>query len=337
MNRLPLMIGAAVVVLAGGYFGLSAYSSSQANALLEDWVYDHGLDEQLSWDSVSSSPLGGRVTISGLRAEFGKNQPDLRAEQLVISDRDISDEQTRIRLHFEGVQTDSSALSALNSLTGGFGLLRGFAPAVSSGLTELKPFDLELFVDIDDDAGTLETDLFVGMPELFDSRLSYRLSNLRDLNRTLRRLAEDLGGNASPFGFAGPLGELTSSVERAELERTMLSLQDRGLAARSIALYQRYNTPLDPSAGSAEHQRKAYYEKVVAEAKENCDREVKALPGGFRDACELMSELMLGEVNGIQLTVEPEKRVLLTDLTDLQDERRRERLLDRLDPQLDSL
>lgn len=236
MSRLPLILGATAVVLAGGYFGLSAYSSSQANALLEDWVYDHGLDDYVSWESVSSSPLGGRVTVSGLRAEFGKNQPDLRVEQLVISDRDITDQQTRVRLQFEGIQTDDAALRTLGSLAGGFGLLRGFAPAISSGLIEMKPVDLELFVDIDDDDGTFETELSVDMPELFDSHISYRLSNLRDLNHTLRQLADGLGEDKGPFGFASPLAELASSVERAELEGTTLSLQDRGLAARSIAL-----------------------------------------------------------------------------------------------------
>ncbi|MGK9066353.1 hypothetical protein [Stutzerimonas chloritidismutans] len=337
MSRLPLILGAAVVVIAGGYFGLSAYSSSQADSLLEDWVYDHDLGNNLSWESVSSSPLGGRVTLNGVRAEFGKNDPQLYIEQLVISDRDISDERTRVRLQLEGVQADRSALGALNSLAGGFGLLRGFSPAVSSGLTDLEPFTLELYLDIDDDNGTLETDLSVGMPKLFDSRVSYRLSNLRDLNRTLRRLADELGEAKTPFGLTNPLGALASSVERAELGDTMVSLEDRGAAARSIALYQRYNTPLDPGAGDADAQRKAHYRKVVADTQKTCERESASFPAGFEDACELLGEAMLGEISGVRLTIEPKERIRLTDLMSLQDPSRQERMLERLNPQLDSL
>lgn len=345
-KRLPLIAGAAVAVLVAGYFGLSAYSSSQAEKLIEDWVYEHELEDTLSWKSVSSSPFGGRVTISELQVEAGGREPSLQVAEVIISDRSINDERTRLRLRFNGVEADTRALGGLSSLGamagGSFGrgmaTARGFEPALISGLAELKPYDVEIYVDIDDDAGTLETELAVDLPELFDSRVSYRLSNLRDLNRKLQRLSESFGGEArGQWALMSELGELASSVERAELQSASFSVRDRGMAERSIALYQRYNTPLNPTEGSAEKQRKAHYEKVVEQTEKDCSREFKDLPTGMKDGCELLTQALLGKVSGVELKVEPKERVRLTDLGDLQDGRRSQRLLDRLNPQLDSI
>ncbi|MDC6657727.1 hypothetical protein OEZ74_25990, partial [Leclercia adecarboxylata] len=160
-----------------GYFGLSAYSSSQAEKLIEDWVYEHELEDTLRWKSVSSSPFGGRVTISELQVEAGGREPSLQVAEVIISDRSINDERTRLRLRVNGVEADNRALGSLSSLGamagGGFGrgmaTARGFEPELTSGLAELKPYDVEIYVDIDDDAGTLETELAVDLPELFDS------------------------------------------------------------------------------------------------------------------------------------------------------------------------
>lgn len=345
-KRLPLIAGAAVAVLVAGYFGLSAYSSSQAEKLIEDWVYEHELEDTLRWKSVSSSPFGGRVTISELKVEAGEREPSLQVAEVIISDRSINDERTRLRLRFNGVEADSHALGGLSSLGamagGGFGrsmaTARGFEPALISGLAELKPYDVEIYVDIDDDAGTLETELAVDLPELFDSRVSYRLSNLRDLNRKLQRLSESFGGDGrEQRAFMSELGELVSSVERAELQSALFSVKDRGMAERSIALYQRYNTPLNPTEGSAEKQRQAHYEKVVERTEKDCSREFKDLPKGMKDGCELLRKALLGKVSGMELKVEPKERVRLSDLGDLQDGRRSKRLLDRLNPQLDSI
>ncbi|MFI8692115.1 hypothetical protein ACIGHJ_17945 [Stutzerimonas kunmingensis] len=345
-KRLPLIAGAAVAVLVAGYFGLSAYSSSQAEKLIEDWVYEHELEDTLRWKSVSSSPFGGRVTISELQVEAGGREPSLQVAEVIISDRSINDERTRLRLRFNGVETDTRALGGLSSLGamagGGFSrgmaTARGFEPALISGLAELKPYDVEIYVDIDDDAGTLETELSVDLPELFDSRVSYRLSNLRDLNRKLQRLSESFGGDdRGQRAFMSELGDLASSVERAELQSASFSVKDRGMAERSIALYQRYNTPLNPTEGSAEKQRKAHYEKVIEQTEKDCSREFKDLPKGMEDSCELLKKALLGDVSGVELKVEPKDRVRLTDLGDLQNGRRSKRLLDRLNPQLDSI
>lgn len=342
-NRLPLIAGATVLVLAGGYFGLSTYSAKQAEKQLQDWAYETELDEYLSWQSVSSSPLGGRITVSAIELNFGKGQPSLHAAELVISDRQLDDSQTRVRLQLKGLQVDGEALGnlrRLGALAGGSlnrglaGVSHRFEPALNSGLAELKPFDVELFVDLDDDAGSLETEVKISLPELFSTRISYQLANLRDLNRSLQRLAEDIGDEDA---LSRELPELFEGLEGAELKAARFGFQDLGMAQRSIALYQRYNTPLDPTAGSAEQQRSQHYARVVEEAEKNCARNLDELPSSLEDTCGLLGQFLQGKLAGVELSLEPAERVRLADLAQLDNPSRGKRMLERLNPQLDSL
>jgi hypothetical protein len=346
-KRLPLIAGAAVVVLAGGYFGLCAYSSQQEEQQLREWAYETGLDEYLSWQSVSSSPLGGRVTISGLELDFGKTEPRLQAAELVISERRIDEQQSRVRLQFNGLSADERALGGLRSLgaRAGGSLGRGlgraspdFAPALNSGLAEFKPFDVELFVDIDDKAGTLATELSVNLPELFSTHIAYQLNNVRDLHRDLQRLSEQLGDDKAGWRLLNrDLPELVQNLERAEISEARFGIKDLGMAQRSIALYQRYNTPLDPAAGNVESQRSEHYARVVEEAEQNCNSNRDELPKGLEDSCELLGKFLRGKIDGVELSIEPEERVRLGDLFAFDNPKRMQRTHERLNPQIDSL
>lgn len=338
-KRLALIGGGVVLLLMVGYFGLSAYSSKEAQKALEDWSYDMELDDKLSWASVSASPFGGRVSITDLELDLGKNEPPLRAAKVVVSELVKDDEQSRIRLQFRGIEADTAAFANLRDLgaRAGRGIDRGlaraahgFEPALNSGLVALKPFDLELFVDIDDDAGTVEAEFLVSLPELFDTSLSYELSNQRGLNRQLSRLESDLA-DADLSSLEG----LANSLDRAEIASVRASFRDRGMVARSIALHQRYNTPLDPTAGSADKQRVAHYEKQVLRIVKECEREtpVKSLDS----ACELLGEVMLGKADGVELSLKPSDRVRLQDLAKLNNSRAGKRLLERLNPSIESL
>ena len=100
MQKHVKFIAPAVLAVAiGGYFGLGAYASGKAEKQLEDWVYDNGLSGQVSWHSVSSTPLGGTVTIDGLaiRSEnplVGKL--DIDVERVAISDYEDGKERKRV-------------------------------------------------------------------------------------------------------------------------------------------------------------------------------------------------------------------------------------------------
>lgn len=346
-NRLPLIIGAgAFVVLAGGYFGLSAYSSKQAQKTLEDWVYDASLDEKLTWRSVSASPFGGSVSIADIELNLGKNEPELRAAKLIISERINDDSQTRLRLQFKGIEADATTFKGLRNLGAMAGsnidreLARAshsFEPALNSGLATLKPFDLEVFVDVDDDAGTAAAELSIALPELFDSRVSYKLNNQRGLNRSLKRLEGNFDGEDNMYRALDKLEGLAESIERAEIVSIQFSLQDRGMVERSIALQQRYNTPLDPTAGSADKQRSEHYEKLVERTVNDCESERRDMPESLSNSCELLGKVMLGKVSGVELSIEPKESVRIADLTKLTNARQGKRVLDRLNPQLDSI
>lgn len=344
-NRLPLIAGVTAVVLAGGYFGLSAYSSKQAEKQLQDWAYETKMDEHLSWRSVSASPFGGRITVTDVELNLGKNEPRLQVAELVISERLVEEKRTRLRLQFNGLQADDNALGNLRQLgaMAGSGLDRslgrasyGFAPTLNSGLAELKPFDLEVFVDLDDAAGTVQSELSVRLPELFSTHFHYQLANVRNFNRDLQRFSEHLGDDKAMRAIDRELPELLRDLETAELKSVKVGVKDLGMAQRSIALYQRYNTPLDPSAGSADKQRSEHYERVVEQAEKNCSRNLGDLPTSLESSCELLGKFLKGKISGVELSVEPTERVRLSDLGRL-DGARSKRMLERLNPQFDSL
>ena len=340
MKRLALIGGGAAVVLAAAYFGLSTYSGKQAEKRLEDWVYDMELDDQLSWESVSASPLGGRININSLELDSGGDDPVLRVAKVTISEVVDSDEQSQMRLRLQGIETGQEALSGLSSLSrmagGNFGrAAHNFAPALNSGLMALKPFDAELFVSVDDEDGILESELSIVLPELFDTHIAYRLEKQRDLNRTLRRLPDDLAEAEGLYQVLAELGTLDESLKRAEIGRVTFSIKDRGMLARSIALHQRYNTPLDPTAGSPEEQRQAHYERQVERGIKDCERD--ELGRGLDNVCELLEKALLGKIDGVELSIEPHEPVRLQDLAKLDNPRMAKRLATRLNLQLNSL
>ncbi|MOA63388.1 hypothetical protein D3C78_1890990 [compost metagenome] len=55
------------------------------------------------------------------------------------------------------------------------------------------------------------------------------------------------------------------------------------------------------------------------------------------DSCDLLEGIMLGKVSGVELSMEPTESVRLTDLTKLDNARQGKRVLERLNPQLNSL
>jgi hypothetical protein len=338
-KRLVAMAGGAAVLLVAGYWGLSVQAGKQAEKHLEDWAYDMEIDDKLHWQSVSSSPFGGRVSIQGIELETGRNQPSLRVAELVLSDMLQDNERSRIRLQFKGIEADDSAyanLRSIGSLAGGDvrRAMHGFEPALNSAMRTLKPSDLELYVDIDDEAGTLESALAVVLPELFEVRISQTLSNQRGLNRQLSRLQDDLADTDDLFQALRLFEKMGQGLERAELASMSFSFKDHGMLKRSIALHQRYNTPLDPTAGSADKQRERHHEQQVKALVRECESE--DIGRAFKDACELMGEVLLGDAKGFELSLRPDK-VRMSDLGRISNDRAAKRLIERLNPKLSSL
>lgn len=333
MKQLAMIGGGVALALAAGYFGLSTYSASQAEQQIQDWVYDMELDDKLSWESISSSPFGGRISLHNVELELGDAEPALQIAKVTLSDVIDKEQQTQIRLSLTGVSTSSQALenaSALSYWVGGN--IGRAAREVSPNLTSVKPFDTELFFNINDDEGSLQAEVSVDIPELFAGRINQRISNQRNLNRKLRDVFVEVADADNPNEILAELMSLEKTINRAELEEFSVSLQDRGMLARSIALYQRYNTPLDPTAGDGEAQRQTHYERLVTREKKNCSRE--KIDSYVENACDVFEEILLGKANGVEFSYEPESPLRLQDMLSLSNFKNNKRLLRRMNAQL---
>lgn len=346
MKQRPLFIaGGAVVALTVVYFGLSAYSSSRAEKVLKDWVFEHQLDQNVSWESVSSSPLGGRITVNGLRVNFGERAPRFEVAALDIADRVMDEDRARIRLRFKGVDIDDKSREGLAGASAflmgpvGMGAANfGFAAAVSSGLARPEPFDAALHVDIDDKSGTVDAEVSLDMPELYAADTSYRMTGVRGLTRRINALNGITTENeAAQMAVYGVLPEIAQAVEMGELVHAEFSVKDRGMAKRSIALYQRYNTPLDPTKGDPEKQRRDYFVGVMKSVRADCTKRFTKLPKGLVDGCDVVTRVLSGDATGLRVRVEPADRVRISDLARLSDPQRSQLLLERLNPTIERL
>jgi hypothetical protein len=344
MQKKLLVPAAAVAVLAAGYFGLCAYASNQAQKRLDDFVYDNQLNGTISWASVSSSPLGGKVVIKGVELGDGK-AGGLRADKVTLTDLINDDSRTRVRIQATGVQASNGSLQSLQSLGamasimgmgGGLRSMNNFGPLLSSGRNELKPFDFMLSLDLDDDATRATGETFVDMPDLFTFSASYRVDNVKGLHRLVNDLQR--GGKVAAYAGLGVTAQsLHGAFARAELSELKVSFQDKGMVKRSALLHQRYATPLDPTAGSADKQRQAWFERSLDNWQKSCESGMRANASMLSDGCELMVKLFKGKNDGIQLSIDPKDPVRVMDLVSVFGGGNSRQVLVRMDPKVSSL
>ncbi|SDI60160.1 hypothetical protein [Pseudomonas panipatensis] len=348
MMQKKVWVPAAILVVAvAGYFGLSAYSSKQAQKRLEDWVYDHGLDESLTWESVSASPLGGTVTLKGVEFSTAKGLDlSVHAERMQLSELIDEDSHTRVRMKVQGVTASPQLLRLFQnygSMTGIGRQASGYGPLLSSGRNELKPFDIALYFDADDSEGTAETELSLDLPELFSVETRYGVANLKDFNRSMRRLQKSLDNLRKNPGwpaaaFADSDADFEHILGRAELTEVSLSLKDNGLVKRSVALQKRYGATLDPTAGAADKQRDEYFERTLRNFSKNCESGIRDAAPKLIELCEIAVDVANGKRKGVAFSIKPEERVRLADLDKISSGgAASKRLVERLNPEVSAL
>lgn len=298
MQKHVKFIAPAVLAVAiGGYFGLSAYASGKAEKQLEDWVYDNGLSDQVSWRSVSSTPLGGTVTIDGLaiRSEnplVGKL--DIDVERLAISDYEDGKERKRVTLDISGIQMPTGQKTAADALKP---LLH------ASGRSELQPFDLYLKADYKEQERerSLGLEYRATLPDLLATEASFELGSLPDPAELANAAA--MAGNPFGRGMRGALGAL----ESIEIGKTSASVRDLGYFARRGLIEQRYKYPVDPLKGDPDKQRKSAHEADVAEQLRGCEQELASVLPDAEEACAAWVGLANGTENGAKISIAPEK------------------------------
>ncbi|MBP6725828.1 MAG: hypothetical protein KA132_01255 [Thauera sp.] len=296
-KHIKFIAPAALAVAIGGYFGLGAYASSKAEKQLEDWVYDNGLSGQVSWRAVSSTPLGGTVTIDGLaiRSEnplVGKL--DIAIDRVAISDYEDSKDRKRVTLDLTGIQMPTGQKSAVDALKP---LLH------ASGRNELQPFDLHVKADYKDKERerSLGLEYKATLPDLLATEASFELSSLPDPTELANAAA--MAGN--PFG-GGMLGAL-GALESIEIGKTSASVRDLGYFARRGLIEQRYKYPVDPLKGDPDKQRKAASEADIAQQLRGCEQELASMLSAPKDACAAWVGLVNGTGEGARISIAPER------------------------------
>ena len=294
-KHIKFIAPAVLVVAVGGYFGLGAYASSKAEKQLEDWVYDNGLSGQISWRAVSSTPLGGTITIDGLTIRnenpfTGKLEIDIK--RVAISDYEDGKERKRVTLELSGIEMPNGQKTATDALKP---LLH------ASGRTELQPFDLYVKADYKEREGSLGLEYRASLPDLLATEGSIELGRLPDPET----LASTAAMAANPFG-GGMLGML-GALESIEIGKTSASVRDLGYFARRGLIEQRYRYQVDPLKGDADKQRKAARDADVAQQLRSCEQELASVLPAPKDACAAWVGLMNGTGGGARVSIAPER------------------------------
>lgn len=340
--------GAIGGLFLASYIGLSLYSSGQAEKQLEDWLYDNELDGFVQWQSVSASPFGSTVTVSGVEVVVDAASfkgLEVSVEELRIADFANEPDLKSIDLEFEGVTFPASddQPSALVKLL--------FAELLAdSGRDQLQPLDLSIQARYDDDASEADMSFSLRLPELFAAAGSAQMANVRNLDSLLegamtqavefsglgsRDLLRILGNQA---GLLDDRAEAELRLRTIELGDSSFMLEDLGYFKRRNLLKQRYDYALDPVKGDADEQRREAFERDLRKQEKDCREK---LPRGMDDgeqACADILALLNGQSDGFQIISEPEERVRLSDLElALQKPERASRLVERLNQRVEAL
>lgn len=308
MNKQLMIIpGAALLVLVGGYLGLSSYASNKAEKRLEDWLYDHKLEDAVRWKSLSASPLGGSLTLKEVSLSGNALLDGLEVDIDKLRISDFVDERD-----LQSVQLELKGVRQAGAKPGPFSVLHNLAQ--SSGRAELKPFDVSLGWRYDQGERQVKVNYQLEVPELFASQADTQLNNARNLDR----LGEELVGSALLSAFSNPLGLLGlqrqfDTLGSIELGDTRFELKDLGYFKRTAALNERYDGALVPGKGPVKEQREALNERDQRRAVKECTSKLRAGLENAEAACTAQWLLAHGQSQGVSLRAEPE-RVRLSDL-----------------------
>ena len=340
--------GAVGGLLLAGFVGLSLYSSGQAEKQIEVWLYDNELDGMVQWQSVSTSPFGSTITVSGVEVVVDTTPLkglEVRVEKLQIADFANEPDLKSLAVELEGVTFPASddQPSAVMKLL--------FAELLAdSGRDQLEPLDLSIQARYDDEAAEAGMSFSIRLPELFAAEGSAQVANVRNLDSLLEGAMTQAVGLSS-LGSRDVLRMLVNQAglldDRAEAERRLRAielgdssfmLEDLGYFKRRNLLRQRYAYVLDPAKGDAESQRQEAFERDLRKQEKDCSEKLPRAMGDGEQACADVLALFNGQSDGFRVVSEPEERVRLGDLElALQKPERASRLAQRLNQRVEAL
>ena len=313
MDKKLFIVPFALLALVAGYMGLASYASSKAEKQLEDWLYDNKLEDAIQWKKLSASPLGGSITLEGVRFNqalpLGKNI-DVDVDKVRISDFANDRDLKSAKLELNGIRQAGDNL-------GPFGLFLELSQ--NSGRAEIQPFDVSLAAQYNQEARHAKVSYSLNVPELFASQGSIQLNNARNLDRLMDELAglTTLAAAPTPLAMAG-LQKQLQALESIELGETHFELNDLGYFKRTAALNKRYTYALIPGKGSADEQRSTIEERLRRHDIDQCIADLNTATKDANELCTGLIDLIGGNGNGIALRIKPE-RMRLSNLSLLAD------------------
>jgi len=293
-----LATGAGALLCTAAYFGLSAYAANVAEQRITATLNELGVpSSSYRWASLSSSPLGGTLTIEGLDINHdtsnGRGQRFLRlsAEQLVVEGLDGSGIPEQASISLEGVEIPSvrgdnrernELYQNLDS-----SVLMKFARA--GGRDALQPFDVTLAWELEDKAANI--DWSTTQPELI------RAHGQQLITGPLPELLSF--ASASNLQQTPPLfllGQLTSLGAQLGLKEIQLEVEDLGGIARSNQLGARY----DLANGRVQALEEAQGTRLQ-QVKTGCEQNLQPVFVNA-DACERLAEFVVAERSAVQFS-----------------------------------
>ncbi|WP_322999232.1 hypothetical protein [Castellaniella sp.] len=324
-----MVIGAgAVVVVAVGWVGLSAYASSRAEDKLYALLDQYHLRGSVQWQDLSASPFGS-VSLKGVQISPPQIK-DVRfdIQQLDIDDLESSSDESRATLKFSKI-----------SSTGGHSPLGGLSMIQAAGRTELPAMSLQLAWDFQREADTGSLHVQLGQPEAFQLGIDLELARIADLMRAVHAFADDssdgrsspgrgMGGMRGAGGMPGLsdlarlgsplmlLGLVGPQLGDVALHRASLDFQDQGYVKRTIAILQRSRFRVVPGKGDAAKQREVQFKQFADDTLKDCQQQgddLKSVVQGGID-CDDVLGFLTGDEDRLRLTLEPQRPVPILDL-----------------------
>jgi hypothetical protein len=332
MRNVKIAVPVALAIVVAGIVGLKSHNAKRGEEVIRNWLFDHDMQDQVSWRSISASPLGSSYTLHDVElADAGVTIGELEVSNL-YDQRDRSSADIRFSEVVSRVDEERQT---------GFIYRSGIAELLSgSGLHELKPFDGRLHWDYQRESQTAVADLEADLPDMLSVKMSLGLNQAEDFVDAFSDAPHKGSFLSSPSGVMFALLTLLSDkgASRVELSHLNLELKDSGYFKRSAMLTKRYNFVPDPQSSDWEADREAAFKKSMEEQVRTCQKEFRDAGSQAREGCDAYIGLLTAQNKGLSVSLEPKERVRLTEVIQgLDHNKRLGRLAERTNFKIDTL
>ncbi|TWI56635.1 hypothetical protein IQ22_01087 [Pseudomonas duriflava] len=332
MRTVKIGVPVALAIVAASIVGLKAYSASRGEDALRNWLFEHDLQDQVSWRSLSASPLGGSLTLH----DVVLSGAGLTVETVELSNVHDERDSNSADIRLSGVVSDIDSERPVGIVS----LLDFDTLMHSSGLRKLKPFDVRMQWDYQREEQTVRADFEADLPEMLRIKASLGLNQAKELVEAYSDASDKYGMPSSPLGMGFALMGLLGDKDagRVELNHLRFEIKDNGYFKRSALLSKRYRFVPGPQSDDWDADREAAFTASMEKHTRACQKEFRDAGKQAREGCEAYTELVSARSEGMSLSFEPDERVRLAELAKVFEHRNRlGPLTERLNLKIDTL